>query len=359
MKAAICYEFNQPLVIEEIDIDPPARGEVKVRVAATGICHSDIRAIHGGSGGSLPVIMGHETAGHVQEVGEGVTRVKPGDPVIVSLLRACDQCYYCTHSQPHLCSGSFTLQTENRLHTRTGQPIRQGLYVGGFAEEVVVDQSQLVPLPADMPLDRAALLACAVITGLGAVTNTARVRQGQSVVVIGAGGVGINAVQGARLCGAHPIIAVDVVPGKLATALAFGATHAINSKEQDAASAVRDLTGGRGADYVFATVGIPAAMASALTMSRRGGSVVLVGITPQGASIPLPLAETVLGARTITGSYMGSTRLSADAPRLVELYQGGKLMLDELISGRYPLECINDAIASSESGEDVRNVIVF
>lgn len=223
----------------------------------------------------------------------------------------------------------------------------------------MVDQSQVVRVPDDLPLDRAALLACGVITGLGAVVNTAQVRPGSSVVVIGIGGVGLNAVQGAVLAGATPIIAVDTLDHKLEAARSFGATHALAATRDDLAGAVRDLTGGRGADYVFVTVGSAAAAAQALQLTRRAGTVTLVGLPASGATVPLDIGKAVTREQRVLGSSMGSTRLSVDVPRLVDLHRQGRLKLDELITARYPLERINDAIVSMERGEALRNVVVF
>src|SRR5262245_60861658 len=232
MKAAVCYAFGKPLVVEEVEIAAPQSGEVKVRLAATAICHSDVHLIRGEWGGDLPVVAGHESAGVVEEVGENVTLVRPGDAVVVSLLRACGRCFYCTTGLPHMCGARFALERESRLRNQRGEALHQGIRTAGFAEYAVVDQSQVVKVPSDMPLDRAALLACGVITGLGAVVNTARVGPGESVVVIGTGGVGLNAIQGAVLAGAHPIVAVDRLDVKLAAAREFGATHTINAAQQ-------------------------------------------------------------------------------------------------------------------------------
>ncbi len=218
MKAAVCYEFGEPLVIEEIEIDPPQTGEIKVKLAACAICHSDIHYMEGAWGGVLPAVYGHEAAGIVEVVGPHVSLVKPGDFVVVSLIRSCGRCYFCAQGQPHMCEASFPLNDESRLHTSQGQPIQQGLGTGAFAEYVVVHESQVVQIPETVPLDSAALLACGVITGLGAVTNTAQVPAGSSVVVIGTGGVGLNSVQGAFLSGAQTIIAMDLVDSKLEAA---------------------------------------------------------------------------------------------------------------------------------------------
>jgi Zn-dependent alcohol dehydrogenase len=359
MRAAVCYEFGQPLVIEDLVIDPPRDGEVRVRVAACGICHSDVHLIRGEWGGEVPVVAGHEAAGIVAEVGPGVTRVTPGDPVVVSLLRSCGACFYCQTGSPYNCEGVFALDTETRLHTRAGDPIRQGINTASFAEEVVVHETQLARVPDDFPLEGAALLACGVITGLGAVVNTAQVPPGSSVAVIGTGGVGLNAVQGAYLSGAYPIVAVDILDGKLEDARTFGATHGVNARRPDAIDAVREITGGRGADYVFVTVGSAEAAAQGLEMIRPEGTLTLVGMPPKDAAMSLTVFDAVARSVRILGSSMGSTRLSVDIPRLVELYGQDRLKLDELITARYPLEQINAAIESMERGEALRNVIVM
>lgn len=362
MKAAVCRAFGQPLVIEEVTLDAPQAGEVRVRVRAVAVCHSDVNLIRGHWQGwalDAPIVAGHEAAGTVQEVGAGVTHVKPGDPVIISLLRACGHCYYCTLGLPFLCEGQFALASERRVHDASGAPLNVGTNMGAFAEEIVVEQSQVVPLPADMPLDRACLLACGVITGLGAVVNTARVAPGSSVVVVGVGGVGLNAIQGAALSGAYPIIAVDVLDNKLAAAQTFGATHTLNAKQADVVKAVRGLTAGRGADYAFITVGNANAVSQAFGYVRRAGSVVAVGMPPAGAQAAVTVGDFVYNGQKLLGSEMGSTHLNVDVPKLVALYQAGRLKLDELVTRRYPLDRINDAIDSMERGEALRNVVIL
>ena len=359
MKAAVCYEFGKPLVVEEIDIDPPQKGEVRVRLVATSICHSDVHIITGDWAGTVPVVAGHEAAGIVEEVGETVTLTKPGDAVVVSLLRSCGRCFYCTIVSPYGCEAKYALDTENRLHNKRGEPLRQGMRMAAFAEYIVVDQSQVVQVPKEMPMDRAALLACGVITGVGAVVNTAKVRPGDSVVVVGSGGVGLNAVQGAVLTGAYPIIAVDILNSKLDAALAFGATNTINSQKKNAIEAVKILTSGRGAVWVFVTVGSAAAVADAFQMLRREGTVVVIGQPEAGAAVSFPVEQFIRGGRRVMGCTMGSTRLSVDIPWLVSLYQCGRLKLDELITAHYPLEQINEAIEAMVRGEALRNVIMF
>jgi S-(hydroxymethyl)glutathione dehydrogenase / alcohol dehydrogenase len=364
MKAAVCYEFGKPLVVEEVNIDPPRKGEVKVKMAAVAICHSDIHQVkesHGG--GSIPpapFVSGHECAGYVTEVGEGVDSVKPGDPAVVSHMSNCGKCYYCRTGSPHLCNFEFPLTKESRLSTLKGQRLMPVIGASGFAEYVIVDQSQVVKIPADMPMDRAALLSCGVITGFGAVVNRAKVEPNSQVVVIGTGGVGLNAIQGAYFVGANPIIAVDVVDSKLAAAKFFGATHTVNSKKEDPVKAVKALTGGRGADYVFITVGSNQAAVQGFWMTGPRGMTVLVGLPSMSeATLSLPIHAFIKDERIITGGYMGSTNISVDIPRLIALYQSGRLKLDELITNRYPLAKINEAIESAEKGEALRNVIMF
>jgi len=358
MKAAVCYEFGKPLVVEELEIDPPQKGEVKVRLAATAVCHSDIHFIKGDLGGKLPFVAGHEAAGYIEEVGEGVTLVKAGDPVVVSLLRSCGQCLYCKTGRPNLCEARWPLDTESRLRNKRGEVVAHGVRTAAFAEYTIVDKSQVVQVPKEMPLDRACLLACGVITGFGAVVNCAKVKPLRSVVVVGIGGVGLNAIQGAAFSGAYPIIAADTLDSKLKAARAFGATHTLNvAKEKDPIKAVQKLTSGRGADYVIVTVGSTAAVRQGFSMLGRGGTTVIVGLATEPVSAS-PM-EFIDGEKILTGSFMGTTNLSVDVPKLVALYQAGQLKLDELITARYPLAQINKAIDSVVKGEALRNVIVF
>ena len=359
MRAAVCYEPGKPLIIEDIDIDPPQSGEVKVRLVATAICHSDIHALHGDWNGKFPVVVGHEAAGIVQEVGENVSLAASGDNVVVSLLRSCGRCFYCVQGQPNLCNGAFALDTESRLHTKQGDLIYQGIRTAAFAEYVVVDQSQVVQVPQSIPLEKAALLACGVITGVGAVVNTGQVRPGNSVVVIGLGGVGLNAVQGAVLAGASKIIAMDILDTKLAAAKMFGATHTLNARREDARRVIREFTGGLGADYVFVTVGSTTAVSQGMTFLRRAGTLVIVGMPPSGATAPLSVVDIADKGLRIFGSFMGSTRLRVDIPRLVDLYQQGRLKLDELITARFAPEEINEAIELTEGGEVIRNMLIW
>jgi S-(hydroxymethyl)glutathione dehydrogenase/alcohol dehydrogenase len=316
--------------------------------------------MHGDFGGKLPFVGGHETAGHVEEVGSGITCVEPGDPVIVSLLEACGKCFYCVTGSPYFCETKVTYDVEGTLADQKGEGIIQKARVGGFAEYVLVHESQLVKVAADFPLDLASLLACGVLTGFGAVVNRAKVPPLSSVVVIGTGGVGLNAVQGALTCGANPIIAVDVLDAKLKRAREFGATHGVNAKTADPVAAVKELTAVKGADYVFVTVGSSAALQQGFSMLARRGSAVMVGLPPMtDPMLSLPAGEFALSEKTLTGAFMGSARLGVDIPRLIDLHKAGRYKLDELIAGRYPLARINEALASSAAGEALRNVIVF
>ena len=359
MKAAVLVQTNEPLHIEDLVLDPPGEGEVMVRVAAVAICHSDVHLMQGSLPHDLPAVLGHEAAGIVEEVGAGVTSVAPGDRVVVSLIRSCGRCYFCAQGQSNLCDARVALDGETRLHRRDGRPVAQGIGVGAFAEYVVVHESQVVCVPVTLPLDRAALLACGVITGVGAAMNTAHVTPGSSVVVVGTGGVGLNAVQGAALCGANPIIAVDMLETKLAAARTFGATHGLVAGRDDLEAGVRALTAGRGADYVLVTVGSEQAALQGLSLLRRGGTLVLVGLPHLSATLPLPVSMFALSGYRLLGSFMGSTRLSLDVPRLAALYAQGRLKLDELITGRLPLERINEAVMALEEGRALRTVIVF
>jgi S-(hydroxymethyl)glutathione dehydrogenase/alcohol dehydrogenase len=359
LKAAVCEEFGKPLVIEEIDIDPPGEGQVKVRLAATAICHSDIHAVRGELFGKLPLLAGHESSGYIAEVGPGVTSLQPGDPVVISLVASCGHCLYCSSGLPHLCEHEWPLDSHSPLRNQRGQPIENMVKVASFAEYAVVDHSQAVKIPGDMPLDRAALLGCGVITGFGAVVNRAKVELLSSVVVVGVGGVGLNSIPGAALSGAYPIIAVDVLDAKLKAALSFGATHTVNAAQTDPVEAVKKLTSGRGADYVFVTVGSVASMRQGFLMSGPRGMTVLVGLPNPKDNLSLSPFDFIGTERVLTGCNMGSINLQTDIPELITLYKAGKLKLDELITRRYRLEEINEAIEAVEHGAALRNVIIF
>jgi S-(hydroxymethyl)glutathione dehydrogenase/alcohol dehydrogenase len=356
VRAAVCRAFGQPLEIEDLELDRPRAGEARVKVVATAICHSDIAFAEGALGGELPAVYGHEAAGVVEEAGAEVSRVAPGDRVVVSLIRSCGRCFFCLREQSHLCEGEFKADGDVRLRTRDGEPVHQAMHTATFAEAVVVDQSQLAVVPETLSFETASLIGCAVVTGVGAVVERASVPAGASVVVIGTGGVGLNAIQGAALCGADPIVGLDVWPAKREAALLFGATHSLDAAD-DAAAAVRELTGGRGADFVFVTVGRADVIERGLALVRRGGTLVVVGMPPSDETFSIVAVDLAHNDVRIVGSKMGSARLDRAVPRLVDLYERGRLKLDELITARYPLDRINEAIADAHGA--LRNVIVL
>ncbi len=358
-RAAVCRDFEAPLVIEEIELADPGEGEVRVKLAACAICHSDILYMKGAWGGVLPAVYGHEAAGVVEEIGSGVSNVAVGDHVVVTLIRHCGDCHYCAQGNQVLCETSFPLDKQSPLTGRDGETVTHGLRTGAFAERVVVEASQAVAIPKDVPLDSASLLACGVITGLGAVINTARIEAGSDVVVIGCGGVGLNAVQGAALSGARKLIALDLADDKLQAAMDFGATHALRADAADITEQVRALTDGRGVDYVFVTVGAKAAFDQSYALMAKGGALVLVGMPPVGVKSEFEILDFADETKRILGSKMGSSNIHVDLPRLVELYKQGRLKLDELVTGRYALEDINEAFAAVNRGEALRNVILF
>ncbi len=356
VKAAVCREFGAPLGIEEITLAAPGPGEVRVQLETCAICHSDITYADGGWGGHLPAVYGHEAAGTVTKVGANVKGFAEGDTVIVTLLRSCGTCPSCLSAHPATCAGHF--DTVSHPLSRDGEPIEQGLRTGAFAEAVVVDQSQIVRIPADISMDAAALLSCGVITGIGAVVNTAGLRPGQTCVVIGAGGVGLNAIQGARIAGASRIVAVDMTEEKLETAMEFGATDGVLATESRPWSTAKRILGG-GADLVFVTVGDVKAFDTSARYLGVHGRMVMVGMTHDGAtSTYQPVIFSAL-AQGMIGSKMGDVVLSRDIPWMIDLYRQGRLKLDELVSGRWPLDRINEAIADTRTGAARRNVIVF
>jgi S-(hydroxymethyl)glutathione dehydrogenase / alcohol dehydrogenase len=359
VKAAVCRAFGAPLEIEDLALDAPREGEVRVRIAASAICHSDVSLIDGAWGGDLPAVYGHEAAGIVEEVGARVDGVTADERVVVSLLRSCGHCFFCERGEAHLCEHEFPADRRAVLRAAGGEPVAHGLHTAAFAEEVVVDQSQVAVVPESLALDVAALLGCGVVTGFGAVVDRAQVPSGSSVLVVGTGGVGLNSVQGAALRDAAPVIAADISPAKRETAIEFGATHAVDPADGALAEQVRALTGGRGVDFAFVTVGRGDAVEQGLACVRRGGTLVVVGMPPSGETFRVETVDLAHNDVRILGSKMGSARLSTAVPSLVELYEQGRLKLDELISARYPLERINDALAAARDGAALRNVLVL
>ena len=364
MRAAILYETKQPLRVEEVDLDPPRSGEVMVRVGAAGVCHSDYHFMNGDLPITLPCVLGHEGAGVVESVGEGVTSVRPGDHVVMLFRASCGRCEFCQRGRPALCAMAGQLRTTgvlldgtSRLHRGDG-PLHHFLGVSCLAERAVLPEQGVVKIRPDVPLEVAALMGCSVMTGIGAVMNTARVEPGASVLVIGAGGVGLNTIMGAVLVGANPIIAADLLDSKLELARSFGATHTINSKEHDLVAAVRELTGGEGVDYAFEVIGNSRTMTAAYQALRRAGTAVAVGIPPFGTEMTINAGELVYQEKTLKGSYYGTARPQSDMPRLLDLFMAGRLPLDRLISRRYQLDNVNEAYEALLAGEVARSVVI-
>ncbi|MBJ7249625.1 MAG: Zn-dependent alcohol dehydrogenase [Thermoleophilia bacterium] len=359
MKAAVCRAFNEPLVIEELTIEEPQAGELLVDVKACAICHSDITYMEGGWGGDLPALYGHEAAGIVKAVGPETPGVQVGDHVVVTLIRACGQCFYCSRGDRVMCEATLPLSARTPIRDASGASVAQMMNVGSFADQVLVHHSQIAVMPKDVDFAVASLLGCGVITGVGAAINTTHIAPGSSAVVIGTGGVGLNVIQGAALSGANPLIAIDVNDSKLEASRAFGATHVINSTTQDAAAEVKALTNGRMADHVFVSVGIGPAIEQGLGLMGKGAETVIVGMPPSGVTTTFDPSWLASDSQRIIGSKMGSAQTPMDIPQLVGLYRAGRLKLDELVTGTYPLEEINEAVASVKRGEALRNVVVF
>lgn len=365
MKAAVLYAPKQPLRVEEVEIQNPKQGEVMVRVAAGGVCHSDLHVMNGDLTAPLPVVLGHEGAGTVERVGHDVTGFAPGDHVVLLWRASCGECFHCLSGHPALCEMGSGIRWSGHLKdgtsrfSRNGEELRHHSGVSSFAELTVLPQEGLVKIDPEVPLEKAAIVGCAVMTGVGAVINTARVRPGDSMAVIGCGGVGLNAIQGGRLAGAEKIIAVDVLDNKLDYGRQFGATHLVNARDADPVAAVMEITGGLGADYVFEVIGNPNTMRQGYQMARRGGSLIIVGVAPTGVEVSFPASSIMLDEKTIRGSLYGSCRPKLDAPKILDLYKAGKLQLDELISREYPLEQINEAFAALSRGEVARSIVRF
>jgi S-(hydroxymethyl)glutathione dehydrogenase/alcohol dehydrogenase len=353
--------YNAPLELEDVGIDDPGPGEVLVKTAASGICHSDLHVIEGSLPVPPPCILGHEPAGIVEAVGEGVGDFAPGDHVIGCLTSWCGVCKFCTAGRPYLCLTQFAGRSEgskSRLTSSGGDPIFQFANLSSFAERMLCPQRSLVKIRDDMPLDRASLIGCGVTTGLGAALNTVHIPAGSSVVIIGCGGVGLAAIQGARIVGAGRIIAVDAQSWKFDLASKLGATDCIDAKDGDVVSAVQALTGG-GADFAFECIGLVPTVQQAVAMTGRGGTTVLVGVVPITEQVPIPAADLTLQEKKITGSYMGSNRFRFDMPKYIDFYLDGRLYLDEMISSRIALEDVNEAFDRMRKGEAARQVIVF
>jgi Zn-dependent alcohol dehydrogenase len=363
-RAVVCRELNKPVVVEEITVEPPGRGEVMVRLGACGVCHSDLSATNGTIPIQPPLVLGHEAAGEVVEVGEGVSTLAAGDHVVSSFVYMCGKCRFCSLGRPVLCmeqGKALTTLPDGTLRTRDvqGRPLAVFSGCGVMAEYATLSTDNLVKVDARIPFDRAALIGCAVTTGVGAVFNTARVAPGSSVAVFGCGGVGLNVIQGARIAGAQRVIAIDAVEAKLEMATKFGATDVLAAKAgDDCAKTLKKLTGG-GPDYAFECVGSGALVAAAYGVLRKGGKAIVVGVAPPKDMTTIRTASLTFEEKTLTGSYFGSARPREDFPRMLSLYSAGKLKLDELVTQRYQISDAPRAFADLESGKNARGVIVF
>lgn len=365
IRAAVLHEPGQPVVVEEVELAPPRDDEVLVRVAAAGVCHSDVRLADGELGeGRWPLVLGHEGAGVVEAVGSSVTHVAPGDHVGFCIVPSCRSCEECLAGRFHLClpAGEYgprgvLMDGTSRLSLPDGTPLQHALMTACFAERTVIPAAGAVPLPLALPLLQASLLGCGVVTAFGAVRNVARVRNGASAAVIGCGGVGLQVVAALRLAGAHPIVAVDLDRGKLELALERGATHAVESGSSTTAARVAKLTG-RGVDYAFEVVGRPETMRLAWDCVRAGGTAVVVGLAPKGVGVTLPAIE-FLSDKGIRGSYYGSGDAARDLPRLAELALSGELDLAGVVTNVEPLEAVNEALDRLRHGEGARTVLAI
>ena len=362
MQAAVFRRAHEPVTIESVDIDQPTGREVLVRTAASGVCHSDLHYVDGSVAhtGSMPMVLGHEGAGVVEAVGDDVTTVRPGDHVIACLSGFCGTCQQCLTGHPNLCVNRIIKRDQSappRL-SQSGQPLMPFADIGSYAEQMLCHENSLVQIDSDIPLDHAALMGCGALTGLGAALRTSGLEAGQSVAVFGCGGVGLSIIQGARIGGARQIIAVDMYNSKLGMAEAVGATHVVNSSEQDPVAAIRDLTRGEGVDHAFEAVGLPVLVRQAVESLAIRGTATIVGVLPTGSMIEFPWAALRPECRVQT-SRMGSNRFRVDIPRYLELYRQGRLKLDEMVTRRRTLHDINDAFRAMKAGEVARTVLLF
>jgi S-(hydroxymethyl)glutathione dehydrogenase/alcohol dehydrogenase len=356
MKAAIFQKPHEPLTIEDVDLAELRPDELLVRTVCSGVCHSDLHVVDGLARLKLPMVLGHESSGVVERVGSNVSYVAPGDRVILSFKPFCGRCYYCVGGRPNLCDDPQLAAAAARRITWKGRPVLQMGSVGSFAESMITSESGVVKIPGDMPMAEAALLGCAVMTGVGAALYTAQVPGGAVVAVVGCGGVGLNVIQGCQLAGASRIIAVDVVPYKLELARGFGATDTLDARDADPVAAVKELTGGMGAEYAFEAIGSPETARQVFDMVRPGGTAVVVGLMPMGSEIRVP-GPAFLGEKKLIGCMYGSTRFREHMPKLIELFLQGRLNLTGLVTQRLPLGQVNRAFELMRDGKVARSVL--
>ena len=364
MKSVVIEGKDQKVRVDEIELDDLREDEVLVKMGASGVCHSDYSIVDGTIPVNYPIVLGHEGAGIVEEVGQHVTTLKPGDHVVLIYIPQCGKCFYCTTGKPNLC--------ETTSHTRTGalpnghvpmkrggEPIVQIAGIGTMSEYTIVHETSAISIDPEIALDKVALVGCGVMTGVGAVINTAEVEPGSSVAVFGSGGIGLNVIQGSKMSSANTIIAVDTNPLKLEFALQFGATHTVDASEEDPVERIREITGGRGADYTFEAIGNATVMRQAFESARRAGTVAVIGIAKADEELAIPASMLVRDEKRVLGSFYGSTRQRVDLPRLLDLYQSGDLNLDGLITQRYSIDDAQQAFDDLVAGKNARGVLVF
>jgi NDMA-dependent alcohol dehydrogenase len=366
-RAAVTYEPGQPLVVEELELDEPKAGEILVKIAAVGLCHSDYHVLAGDRPvGMRPMALGHEGAGVVEAVGTGVNRIRPGDHVVLRFIPSCGKCTYCVSGKSHSCVLSARiaqgpqLDGTYRLHNKDGQDVGQFCLLGAFSDYVVVNQDSACVIDKSYPLEAACLVGCGVVGGFGAAVNRAKVTVGSSVLIIGAGGVGMNVIQGALSAGATTIIAADVFGRKLAWAREFGATHTIDAIDEDIVGRVLEITGGTGVDFAFEAISTPQTIAQAYEATAKLGTTVVIGLTPaRFEELPISPLSLVLSQKTLMGTIYGSSSAPAEIPKLLNLYRGGRLRLEELVTRTYTLDQINEGYEDMLAGKNIRGVVLF
>lgn len=365
VKAAVLKNYGEALTVEDVRLKEPGEGEVKVKMQAAGICHSDYHVIHADLPLPVPIVLGHEGAGIVQAVGKGVRHVQPGDHVVLNWVPACRECYFCRNNRPDLCDSAQRAAVMGTLSDGTTRfflnekPLHHFSATGTFAEYTVVSAASVIPIERDIPFHCAALIGCSVLSGVGAVIHTAQVEPGSSVAVIGTGGVGLNIIQGARLVGAEKIIAVDIEKGKEQMARQFGATHFVHAANEDVVTKVVQLSGGLGVDYAFEAIGRPETIQQAYHCLRKGGTAVVVGLAPASAEVTINAFSLPQQAKTLTGCYYGQGQPERDIPKLLSLYRAGLLKLEPLISKTYRLDEINQGFQDMAEGRIARGIIEF
>jgi S-(hydroxymethyl)glutathione dehydrogenase/alcohol dehydrogenase len=362
MKALVTSE-NDKFSVEEVALDPPKAGELKIKMVATGVCRSDLSVINGTIPLPKPIVVGHEGAGIVEEVGEGVADFTAGDPVVLSFNPACGRCFFCDNHQPQFCNvgapDGKMLDGTCRVHRQDGSDLGVMQYLGCMAEYAIVPAISAQKIDSSFPLDKAALVGCGVMTGVGAVTNTAKVTPGSTTAVFGCGGVGLSIIQGCRIAGARQIIAVDVADNKLEMARHFGATDTVNGSVDDGVKKCKELTGGLGPDFTFEAAGVPQLMEAANRAARRGGTATIVGVGKLTDAVPFNALLLSMDGKTVKGSYYGDTNFRYDFPMLLEMYRVGKLNLDDMVTTTYTIDEAPKALADLEAGKNARGVILY